>query len=141
MRSERSATNWKETIGMIDAILENREPDSRVSWVDRYGRMKAGAQHIFALKAEDPSLTHESVLIAEAEIGVQKSSYSITTGKFNQITYSPAYRFTRSGGGLAVASVIIARSGKLTVPLTQNFRTMLKPQDIIDDIHRIMYED
>ena len=141
MSSGQLITSWKETIGMLDSLFEFSEPDSRVTWVDRYGRMKRGRQHVFAIETSNPNIIHENVVITEAEVGVQTQGYDSLTDKFNNIDYLPAYRFTRAAGGLAIASVIISRDGQLTIPLTQDFKNILQPQDVIDDIHLIMCRD
>ena len=140
VKSVKTITSWKETVGMIDAIVDSREPNSRVAWVDRYGRIKKGNLHLFDVNANSLPLIHESIIISDSEIGVQSHGYEESNNTFNSIEYLPAYRFTRAAGGLAIATVLISHDGELTIPLAPNFSSMLKPQDIIDDIHLIMCE-
>jgi len=103
--------------------------------------MKKGRKYTFTVNSKCPGAVHDSVILSEAEIGVQSHHYDSLTNKFNQISYLPAYKFSRAAGGLALASVIISQDGQLTVPLVQDSRKMLQPQDVIDDIHCIMYKD
>lgn len=132
--------SWRETVGMIDAVTELYESDSWYTWPNRYGQLRKGRQYIFLANTADPDVLHENIIIAETEIGIQSHHYNLETNRFNEIDYLPAYRFSRVAGGLSLASVVISHDGQRVIPIVRQFRDMLKPQDIISDLHYIMYK-
>ncbi len=145
MTSGRLDPTWRETLGMIDAVLQERdEPDSLVTWVNRYGQSRTGNQYRFSLgEVEEGSpLRYDTIAISDSEIGMQECGrYDSLTGKFNEIDYRPAYCFYRLLGRSTVVGVIISRDdGNLTVPIFRggNLSNMLDPKDVIKDIHQIM---
>lgn len=136
----RCSPSWRETIGLIDAILEQQNTFATITSVNRYGQTTTGKRYIFDTDYQEDA-THETIVIAEAQIAIQSMGYDEFTGSWNQIYYRPAYSYAQCAGGIAILKSVISRTGELTIPVVRQGQASLSPESVITDIHRIMTKD
>lgn len=138
MTNKRSCS-WRETIGLIDSAIESLEPTEIYRWTNRYGHSKSGSRYVVSLDNDNrENVEHDTLIIAETEIGVQENSFDLATGQMNPIYYLPAYMYKRAVGGIAIASIAISRCGEVVITQTRASFMHFSPENIISDIHTLM---
>ena len=133
----RCSPSWRETIGLIDAVLEQQDTFATITSVNRYGQTTTGKRYVFDTDSQEDA-TYEIIVIAEAQIAIQSMGYDEFTGSWNQIYYQPAYSYAQCTGGIAILKSVISRTGELTIPLVRQGQTSLSPESVITDMHSIM---